>query len=116
MATCVTAADVSNLAEASKDAEEIIHQVKRMTQMCREVLDFARPKPPTRDLVDVVQVVDGPRREQLAQCRGQRVRARLQAPALHRSRVARIARPRTDFASMRTATAASRTRLRLRLP
>src|ERR1051325_4041636 len=25
--------------------------------MCREVLDFARPKPPTRDRVDVVQVV-----------------------------------------------------------
>jgi signal transduction histidine kinase len=28
-----------------------------MTQMCREVLDFARPRPPTRDQVDVVQVV-----------------------------------------------------------
>jgi two-component system NtrC family sensor kinase len=50
-------ADQSNLAEAGKDAEEIIHQVKRMTQMCREVLDFARPRPPTRDLVDVVQIV-----------------------------------------------------------
>jgi two-component system NtrC family sensor kinase len=49
--------DGNDLAEARKDAEEIIHQVNRMTQMCREVLDFARPKPPTRDRVDVVQVV-----------------------------------------------------------
>jgi two-component system NtrC family sensor kinase len=49
--------DENDLAEARRDAEEIIHQVKRMTQMCREVLDFARPKPPTRDPVDVVQVV-----------------------------------------------------------
>jgi hypothetical protein len=49
--------DGNDIAEARKDAEEIIHQVKRMTQMCREVLDFARPKPPTRDPVDVVQVV-----------------------------------------------------------
>jgi two-component system NtrC family sensor kinase len=49
--------DGNDIAEARKDAEEIIHQVKRMTQMCREVLDFARPKPPTRDRVDVVQVV-----------------------------------------------------------
>jgi len=49
--------DENDLAEARKDAEEIVHQVKRMTQMCREVLDFARPKPPTRDPVDVVQVV-----------------------------------------------------------
>jgi len=45
------------LADARQDAAEIIHQVKRMTQMCREVLDFARPKPPTRDPVDVVKVV-----------------------------------------------------------
>jgi two-component system, NtrC family, sensor kinase len=49
--------DENDIAEARKDAEEIIHQVKRMTQMCREVLDFARPKPPTRDPVDVVQVL-----------------------------------------------------------
>jgi signal transduction histidine kinase len=49
--------DENDIAEARKDAEEIIHQVARMTQMCREVLDFARPKPPTRDPVDVVQVV-----------------------------------------------------------
>src|SRR4051812_32708387 len=49
--------DENDLAEARTDAEEIIHQVQRMTQMCREVLDFARPKPPTRDRVDVVQVV-----------------------------------------------------------
>jgi two-component system, NtrC family, sensor kinase len=49
--------DESDIAEARKDAEEIVHQVARMTQMCREVLDFARPKPPTRDPVDVVQVV-----------------------------------------------------------
>lgn len=50
-------ADENDLAEARKDAEEIIRQVQRMTQMCREVLDFARPKPPTRDPVDLVQVV-----------------------------------------------------------
>jgi signal transduction histidine kinase len=49
--------DENDIDEARKDAEEIIHQVKRMTQMCREVLDFARPKPPTRDPVDVVHVV-----------------------------------------------------------
>lgn len=49
--------DENDIAEARKDAEEIIHQVKRMTQMCREVLDFARPKPPTRDPVDVVRVL-----------------------------------------------------------
>jgi two-component system, NtrC family, sensor kinase len=49
--------DENDLAEARNDAEEIVHQVKRMTQMCREVLDFARPKPATRDPVDVVQVV-----------------------------------------------------------
>jgi signal transduction histidine kinase len=49
--------DANDIAEARKDAEEIIHQVTRMTQMCREVLDFARPKPPTRDPIDVVQVV-----------------------------------------------------------
>ena len=51
------ASDEIDIAEARKDAEEIIHQVQRMTQMCREVLDFARPKPPTRDPVDVVQIV-----------------------------------------------------------
>src|ERR1041384_7446393 len=49
--------DENDIAEARKDAVEIIHQVKRMSQMCREVLDFARPKPPTRDPVDVVQIV-----------------------------------------------------------
>jgi two-component system, NtrC family, sensor kinase len=50
-------ADECSLADARKDAESIIQQVQRMTQMCREVLDFARPKPPTRDAVDVVGVV-----------------------------------------------------------
>jgi two-component system NtrC family sensor kinase len=49
--------DENELAEARSDAEVIIHQVQRMTQMCREVLDFARPKPPTRDVVDVVQLL-----------------------------------------------------------
>jgi signal transduction histidine kinase len=48
--------DENDIAEARKDAAEIIHQVNRMVQMCREVLDFANPKPPTRDPVDVVQV------------------------------------------------------------
>lgn len=50
-------ADEHDLAEAANDAEEIIRQVNRMTQMCREVLDFARPKPPARDRVDVVHVI-----------------------------------------------------------
>ena len=50
-------ADENDIDEARNDAEEIIRQVQRMTQMCREVLDFARLKPPTRDPVDVVQVV-----------------------------------------------------------
>jgi len=50
-------ADEEDTAEARKDAEEIIRQVKRMTQMCAEVLDFARPKPPTRDPIDIVQIV-----------------------------------------------------------
>ena len=49
--------DENDVADARQDAEEIIHQVKRMTQMCREVLDFARPKPPTRDPVDIVQLL-----------------------------------------------------------
>lgn len=49
--------DENDIAEARQDAAVIIHQVKRMIQMCREVLDFARPRPPTRDPVDVVQVV-----------------------------------------------------------
>jgi signal transduction histidine kinase len=50
-------ADENDITEARSDAEEIIRQVKRMTQMCREVLDFARPRPPTRDPVDVVHIV-----------------------------------------------------------
>src|SRR5277367_1663667 len=50
-------ADENDLADARQDAEEIILQVKRMTQMCREVLDFARPKPPTRDPVDIVELL-----------------------------------------------------------
>jgi two-component system NtrC family sensor kinase len=49
--------DENDISDARKDAAEIIAQVKRMTQMCREVLDFARPKPPTRDPVDVVQLL-----------------------------------------------------------
>jgi two-component system, NtrC family, sensor kinase len=49
--------DENDISEARKDAAEIIAQVKRMTQMCREVLDFARPKPPTRDPVDLVQLL-----------------------------------------------------------
>ena len=50
-------ADENDLAETRRDAEEIVHQVQRMTQMCREVLNFARPKPPTRDPVDLVQLL-----------------------------------------------------------
>jgi signal transduction histidine kinase len=48
--------DEADIVEARKDAQEIIRQVKRMTQMCGEVLDFARPKAPTRDRIDIVQV------------------------------------------------------------
>lgn len=50
-------ADDRDLAEARKDAEEIVHQVQRMTRMCREVLDYAAPTSPTRIAVDVVQAV-----------------------------------------------------------
>ncbi len=49
-------ADDNDLAEARKDAQEIVEQVKRMTQMCREVLDYARPKAPARVPIDVVQL------------------------------------------------------------
>lgn len=49
--------DDVDLNEARVDAEEIIRQVKRLTQMCREVLDYARPRPPARVPLDVVQVV-----------------------------------------------------------
>lgn len=49
-------ADETDLAEARKDAEEIVRQVKRMTQMCREVLDYARPKTPAKLPLDVVVV------------------------------------------------------------
>ena len=50
-------ADDSDIVEARKDAAEIINQIQRMTRMCREVLDFARPKPPTRIAVDLVQAI-----------------------------------------------------------
>lgn len=49
--------DETDMAEARKDAEEIVRQVKRLTQMCREVLDYARPGAPDRVLVDVAQIV-----------------------------------------------------------
>ncbi|MCX5745834.1 MAG: ATP-binding protein [Proteobacteria bacterium] len=49
--------DDVDLAEARADATEIIRQVTRMTEMCREVLDFARPTPATRKPVDVVEVL-----------------------------------------------------------
>ena len=55
-AQMIAANDV-DLAEARKDAHEIILQVRRMTQMCREVLDYARPKTPTKTGLDVVLVV-----------------------------------------------------------
>ncbi|MDP2343593.1 MAG: ATP-binding protein [Deltaproteobacteria bacterium] len=48
--------DDVDLAEARKDAGEIIRQVSRMTQMCREVLDYARPKPPAKVAIDAGQV------------------------------------------------------------
>src|SRR6185369_5228576 len=49
--------DDNDIAEARKDAEEIVQQVKRLTQMCREVLDYARPKPTAKLPVDVVEIV-----------------------------------------------------------
>ena len=49
-------ADEDDIAEARQDAEVIIQQVKRMTAMCREVLDYARPRPPARIPVDVVEL------------------------------------------------------------
>lgn len=36
--------DETDIMEARKDAEEIVRQVKRLTQMCRDVLDYARPR------------------------------------------------------------------------
>jgi len=48
--------DHKELEEARKDSAEIIRQVQRMTQMCREVLDYARPKPPAKRAVDVAQL------------------------------------------------------------
>lgn len=39
--------------EMRADAEAIIQQVKRMTQMCREVLDYARPKAQVYVLTDL---------------------------------------------------------------
>ncbi len=50
------AADDVDLDEARKDAQVIVEQVRRMTQMCREVLDYARPKAPTQAPIDVVLV------------------------------------------------------------
>jgi signal transduction histidine kinase len=49
--------DESDVDEIRRDAAEIVNQVTRMTQMCREVLDFARPRPRTREQVDVAQVL-----------------------------------------------------------
>ena len=51
------ALDAEDVAEARKDAEEIVKQVVRMTRMCREVLDYARPKPQTRDAVNIALIV-----------------------------------------------------------
>ncbi len=47
-------ADDRDIVEAREDAVEIVAQVKRMTQMCREVLDYARPHEPIKIAVDVV--------------------------------------------------------------
>jgi two-component system, NtrC family, sensor kinase len=49
--------DDDDLAGARADAREIIVQVQRMTQMCREVLDYARPKPLTELEIDVIPLV-----------------------------------------------------------
>jgi two-component system NtrC family sensor kinase len=48
--------DELDLVEVHNDAREIVAQVHRMTQMCREVLDYARPKPPVRNAVDLAQI------------------------------------------------------------
>lgn len=50
--------DETDLFEARKDAEEIVRQVKRLTQMCRDVLDYARPRsgpPGPVDLADAAR-------------------------------------------------------------
>jgi signal transduction histidine kinase len=49
--------DESTIEDMHSDADAIIQQVKRMTTMCREVLDYARPKAPLELPTDVVQVV-----------------------------------------------------------
>jgi signal transduction histidine kinase len=43
--------------EIRADAEAIVEQVKRMTQMCREVLDYARPQAPVLVATDLGEVV-----------------------------------------------------------
>ena len=49
--------DENDIAEARKDAEAIVQQVKlNDAEVCREVLDYARPRPPAKIPVDVVQL------------------------------------------------------------
>jgi len=47
--------DETDMVEARKDAEEIVRQVKRLTQMCRDVLDYARPRSGPRGPVDLAE-------------------------------------------------------------
>ncbi len=49
-------AEAARMEEVHADARAIIEQVKRMTQMCREVLDYARPKSPVREPTELVQL------------------------------------------------------------
>lgn len=50
------ASDESDLDDMRADAGAIIIEVKRMTQMCREVLDYARPRAPLTVPTDLVQI------------------------------------------------------------
>jgi signal transduction histidine kinase len=48
--------DEGSLTEMQEDADAIIAEVKRMTQMCREVLDYARPTAPMKTPTEIVQI------------------------------------------------------------
>lgn len=49
--------DENDLDEARKDAEHIVREIKRMTRMCREVLDYARPREPAKLPIEAVDLV-----------------------------------------------------------
>jgi len=49
--------DADDILEARTDAEHIVREIKRMTQMCNEVLDYARPHEPAKIAVDVYALI-----------------------------------------------------------